>query len=84
MAEGGTLAEESISSIRTVQAFGSQKKLSMLYDGHITSSFFADMKGALWQGGGMGVFFFVIYSAYALGAFFPSREKNRPILNTLS
>lgn len=67
MAEGGTLAEESISSVRTAQAFGSQKKLGKLYDGYITSAFLADMKSALWQGGGMGVFFFVIYNAYALG-----------------
>lgn len=67
MAEGGTLAEEVISTVRTAQAFGTQKILSDLYDTHIASAFQADMKGAAWHGGGLGVFFFVIYSAYALG-----------------
>ena len=70
MAEGGTLAEEVISTIRTAQAFGIQKILSELYDKHITSAFQADMKGAAWHGGGLGVFFFVIYNAYALGTLF--------------
>lgn len=66
-AEGGTLAEEVIGTIRTAQAFGTQKILSNLYDGFIGKSHDVDLKAATWHGGGLAVFFFVIYSAYALG-----------------
>ncbi|KAI0073491.1 P-loop containing nucleoside triphosphate hydrolase protein [Panus rudis PR-1116 ss-1] len=65
-AEGGTLAEEVISTVRTAHAFGTQQILSLLYDSHIEKAFKVDMKAAAWHGGGLGVFFFVIYSAYAL------------------
>lgn len=63
------MAEEVISTIRTAQAFGTQNILGTLYDGHIQLAHKADMKGAAWHGGGLAVFFFIIYSAYALGAF---------------
>ncbi|PFH54100.1 hypothetical protein AMATHDRAFT_186925 [Amanita thiersii Skay4041] len=66
VAEGGTLAEEVISTIRTAQAFGSQGVLSSLYDKHIDSSRRVDMKAAVWNGGCLAVFFFVIYAAYSL------------------
>lgn len=67
VAEGGTLAEEVISTVRTAQAFGTQKILSALYSSHIGKSRQADMKAAAWHGGGFAIFFFVVYSAYALG-----------------
>lgn len=66
IAEGGTLAEEVISTIRTAQAFGAQKFLTSLYDKHIDGSRIANSKGAIWNGAGLGAFFFVIYSSYAL------------------
>ena len=66
-AEAGSLAEEVISTVRTAQAFGSQKVLSQLYDAFIGKARKVDMKAAVWHGGGLAVFFFVIYSAYALG-----------------
>ncbi|EIW81034.1 P-loop containing nucleoside triphosphate hydrolase protein [Coniophora puteana RWD-64-598 SS2] len=66
VAEGGTLAEEVISTIRTAQAFGTQNILASLYDVHIAGSLKVDMKAAIYQGGGLGIFFFVIYSAYSL------------------
>ena len=53
--------------MRTAQAFGTQKTLSELYDRFIGKAHTVDMKAAVWHGGGLGVFFFVIYSAYALG-----------------
>lgn len=66
IAEGGTLAEEVISTIRTAQAFGAQKFLISLYDKHIDGSRVANSRGAIWNGGGLGCFFFVIYASYAL------------------
>lgn len=37
-----------------------------MYDVHIQHAFVADLKAAIIHGGGLGVFFFIIYSAYAL------------------
>ncbi|KAG5638718.1 hypothetical protein H0H81_010701 [Sphagnurus paluster] len=66
VADGGSLAEEVISTVRTAQAFGTQHTLSNLYDVHIAQSRKVDLKAAIWNGGGLAIFFFVIYSAYAL------------------
>lgn len=66
VSDGGTIAEEVISTIRTAQAFGTQKTLANIYDSHIDKSKGVDSKAAVWHGGGLGCFFFVIYSAYGL------------------
>lgn len=66
VAAGGTVAEEVISTVRTAQAFGTQVVLAGLYDKYIEKSRTADLKAAAWHGGGLAVFFFVIYSSYAL------------------
>ncbi|KAG8896650.1 GTPase-activating protein, partial [Tulasnella sp. 408] len=66
IAEGGTLAEEVISTVRTAQAFGTQKILSGLYDVHVAKAHAAERKVAIIHGIGLGIFFFVIYASYAL------------------
>ncbi|KDQ25589.1 hypothetical protein PLEOSDRAFT_1097506 [Pleurotus ostreatus PC15] len=66
VADGGNLAEEVISTIRTAQAFGSQKTLSALYDGHVEQSQMVDYKSSVVNGAGLSVFFFVIYGSYGL------------------
>lgn len=66
-AEGGSLAEEVISTIRTAQAFGTQSKLEELYGKFVYGALTVDLKAALWQGWSFAAFFFIIYSAYALG-----------------
>ncbi|KAH7885321.1 P-loop containing nucleoside triphosphate hydrolase protein [Phlebopus sp. FC_14] len=66
VAEGGTVAEEVISTVRTAQAFGTQRVLSGLYDEHVDEARVVDGKAAIFHGGGLAIFFFVIYSAYAL------------------
>lgn len=81
-AEGGSLAEEVISTVRTAQAFGTQKILGSLYDRHIEESHKVDSKAAVWHGGGLAVFFFVIYSAYALGAFGFSHSIHNMVFNS--
>jgi ATP-binding cassette subfamily B (MDR/TAP) protein 1 len=70
IAQGGTLAEEVISTIRTAQAFGSQEQLASMYDAKIEKSRKVDMKTAVVHGGALGIFFFVIYAAYALAFYF--------------
>lgn len=66
VAEGGTVAEEVISTIRTAQAFGTQRILSSIYDDHIGKAHTVDLKSALIHGVGLSFFYFVIYSSYAL------------------
>ncbi|KAH8104691.1 P-loop containing nucleoside triphosphate hydrolase protein [Cristinia sonorae] len=77
VAEGGSLAEEVISTVRTAQAFGTQRVLSDLYDSHTRNAFVADMKAAAWNGGGLAVFFFIIYSAYALAFYYGTTLINQ-------
>jgi len=67
VAEGGTLSEEVISTVRTAQAFGTQKIHSEQYNAHMSQSERAELKSAMWNGAGVGVFFFILYSAYGLG-----------------
>ncbi|KAI6041411.1 P-loop containing nucleoside triphosphate hydrolase protein [Pisolithus marmoratus] len=66
VAESGTIAEEVISTVRTAQAFGSQKVLGSLFNKKIDSIRAMNAKSAILHGCGMGVFFFIMYSAYAL------------------
>ncbi|KAL5482696.1 hypothetical protein ACEPAI_9290 [Sanghuangporus weigelae] len=66
VAEGGSVAEEVISTIRTAQAFGTQSILAAIYDSHILQAHTVDLKAAVISGAGLSCFFFVIYSAYAL------------------
>ena len=66
-AEGGSLAEEVISTIRTAQAFGTQPILEGLYNKYVSRALTVDLKAARWQGLSFTVVFFIMYSAYALG-----------------
>ncbi|EJU03194.1 multidrug resistance protein 1 [Dacryopinax primogenitus] len=70
VADGGTLAEEAISTIRTAKAFGTQHILSALYDTHVQRAHNADMKAAVSLGGGLACFFFIGYNAYALAFYY--------------
>ena len=60
------MAEEVISTVRTAQAFGSQNTLSALYGEHVDQSRKIELRSAIINGCGLAVFFFVIYSSYAL------------------
>ncbi|KAI6098491.1 P-loop containing nucleoside triphosphate hydrolase protein [Pisolithus sp. B1] len=66
VAESGTIAEEAISTVRTVQALGSQKVLGSLFNEKIYSIRTLNTKSSIWHGCGLGVLFFFLYSAYAL------------------
>ena len=66
-ADGGSLAEEVISTIRTAQAFGTQPILEGMYNKFVARALTVDLKAARWKSGGIAVFFFIIYSAYSLG-----------------
>ena len=66
MADAGGIAEEVISTIRTAQAFGTQKTLAEMFDKPVDQARKTDLKGAFWQGGSLAIFFFLIYAGYAL------------------
>ena len=82
-AEGGSLAEEVISTIRTAQAFGTQKKLTDLYDKHVDKALRVNLKGSIYHGAALGVMFFVIYAGYALGEI-NSRNSGRDLIRVHS
>ena len=67
LAEAATVAEEIISSIRTVQAYGSYDKLSRLYDVKLVR---AEMWGIRIQIGAavmISTMYFAVYASYGLG-----------------
>ena len=66
IAKGGSLAEEVISTIRTAQAFGTQKILAAMYDVYLDRTHKLGGKLALIHGAALAFFFFVIYGAYGL------------------
>lgn len=67
VADGSTIAEEVISSIRTAHAFGTQKILGSLYKSKVDKTQEFNLKAALSHAAGFGVFFFVLYGGYGLG-----------------
>ncbi|KAG9046648.1 GTPase-activating protein [Tulasnella sp. UAMH 9824] len=69
-ASGSSLAEEVLSTVRTAQAFGSQKTLSSLYDGFTIRAYLLEVKMAIWRGIGTGVMTFIVYASYALAFWF--------------
>jgi ATP-binding cassette subfamily B (MDR/TAP) protein 1 len=69
VAEGGTIAEETVSTIRTAHAFGTQHALASLYDAAVQKAYLVECRLAVSQGIGLGMFFFAMYAAYGLGEF---------------
>ena len=67
MGSAGSIAEESISTIRTAKAFGIQANLAGLFGDKVDQAGKCDMKLAVAQGLGFAAFFFVSYASYGLG-----------------
>ncbi|TFK23399.1 multidrug resistance protein 1 [Coprinopsis marcescibilis] len=77
VAEGGSLAEEVLSTVRTAQAFGTQRRLSALYDKtSVDKPLRVAPQGAMWYGVTIGIFAFVAYAAYALAFHFGTTLVN--------
>ncbi|CAK9780046.1 multidrug efflux pump [Cutaneotrichosporon oleaginosum] len=68
--KASSLAEEAISSIRTVQAFASAKLLGERFDALIEKTRKIGNKNAIIDGTGVGVMFFAVYAAYALAFYY--------------
>ncbi|XP_070567625.1 ATP-dependent translocase ABCB1-like isoform X2 [Ptychodera flava] len=66
-AKAGAVAEEVLSAIRTVAAFGGEKKESDRYLVNLESAKKVGVKKGLVQGSGMGITFLLVFCTYALG-----------------
>jgi ATP-binding cassette subfamily B (MDR/TAP) protein 1 len=75
LGQAGTLAEESISSIRTVQAFNTKDRLCALYDVPNKEAEKMGRRMGVATSVGVGAFFWIIYSAYALAFWCVSRAS---------
>lgn len=72
-ATAGNIAEESISFVRTVQAFNAQKRLGKLYENFLVPARNMGIKKAAATGFGLGFLFFVIYLSYSLAFFYGAK-----------
>jgi len=67
LAEAATVAEEIISSIRTVQAYGSYDKLSKLYDTKLKQAELWGFKNQIGAALMIATMYFSVYGSYGLG-----------------
>ncbi|KAK9348930.1 P-loop containing nucleoside triphosphate hydrolase protein [Lipomyces starkeyi] len=70
---GGTLAEEVISSVRNVQAFGVQDRLALDYDKYLAVTEKWGLKAGLALGAMIGAMWFAVYCNYSLSFWQGSR-----------
>ncbi|KIO30809.1 hypothetical protein M407DRAFT_68753 [Tulasnella calospora MUT 4182] len=70
IAAGSNLAEEVISTIRTSQAFGTQRALASVYDTFAIKVTALEDKIAIGRGLAVGVMFFILYASYSLAFYF--------------
>lgn len=71
--KAGAIAEEVLSSIKTVYAFSGQEKESQRYLNHLTDARKINIKKGLFNGLAMGFLFFCIFCAYAMSFWFGYR-----------
>eukprot|EP00058_Branchiostoma_floridae_P008409 XP_002593897.1 hypothetical protein BRAFLDRAFT_131055 [Branchiostoma floridae] len=71
-AKAGGVAEEVLSSMRTVAAFGGEKKEEKRYNVHLVEAMRMGVKKAISAGAGMGVTFLVMFGVYALAFWYGS------------
>lgn len=81
-AKAGSVAEEVLSSIRTVFAFGGQEKESERYKNKLVAAKKVNIKKGFFSGLGFGILWFCIYAAYALAFWYGVKlvlqERNWP------
>lgn len=69
-AKAGSIAEEVFSSIRTVVAFGGQKKEQDRYVVNLSEAREINITKGIYSGLGFGMLWFFIYSSYSLAFWF--------------
>lgn len=71
-AQAAAVAEQAISSIRTVTAFGGQSKESLRYESKLGLAEKSGMKKGLVSGGAMGVTYLIMFASYSLAFWYGS------------
>ncbi|KAG0030198.1 Multidrug resistance protein 1 [Podila clonocystis] len=72
--KAGAVAEQAFSSIRTVVAFGGQKRETTAYLKHLDDAYATGSKKAIVTGVGNGVFLFVLFCTYGLAFWYGSNR----------
>ncbi|KAJ3333668.1 GTPase-activating protein [Blyttiomyces sp. JEL0837] len=68
--KAGTIAEETLSSVRTVTAFNGQKKMTARYGSELGGARDAGIRKSIVSGLGVGTLFMFIYLAYSLAFYY--------------
>ncbi|KAG0251782.1 Multidrug resistance protein 1 [Mortierella polycephala] len=72
--KAGAIAEQTFSSIRTIVAFGGQKRETDAYVKQLDEAFAVGKKKAIAIGVGIGAFMFILFAAYSLSFWYGSHE----------
>ncbi|KAG9292639.1 hypothetical protein G9A89_007011 [Geosiphon pyriformis] len=72
-AGAGTVAEQALSSIRTVVAFGGEKREIQRYLQQLETAYRSGTKKGLIGGLGLGLIFLILFSTYGLGFWYGSK-----------
>ncbi|KAG0368368.1 Multidrug resistance protein 1 [Mortierella sp. AD032] len=72
--KAGSIAEQAISSIRTIVAFGGQKRETAAYVRELDVAFINGKKRAIATGAGVGAFMFILFSTYGLAFWFGAQQ----------
>ncbi|CAM9376907.1 unnamed protein product [Laminaria digitata] len=78
-AGAGGVAEEAISSIRTVAAFTGEKKECKRYEGKVDEAMETSIKAGIGMASALGLMMFIIFCSYGLGMWYGAREVARDI-----
>ncbi|KAJ3133094.1 ATP-binding cassette, sub-B (MDR TAP), member 4 [Geranomyces variabilis] len=74
--KAGAVAQEVLSNIRTVVAFGGQKRASSKFTLLLDDAVKANVRRSWITGAGFGVFFGLLYGMFALGFWYAAKLKN--------
>ncbi|KAF9143632.1 Multidrug resistance protein 1 [Linnemannia schmuckeri] len=73
-AGAGAVAEQAISAIRTIVAFGGQKRETESYVKQLDTAFLHGKKRAIATGSGVGAFMFILFATYGLTFWYGARQ----------
>ncbi|KAJ2358561.1 hypothetical protein GGF43_000727, partial [Coemansia sp. RSA 2618] len=79
-AEAGSVAEEVLSSIKTVMAFGGQKRECARFNTKVEKARKAGLRKAWVLGGSMGFIMFCVYGVYALGFWYGGKLAREHVM----
>ncbi|KAJ3127991.1 Multidrug resistance protein 1 [Nowakowskiella sp. JEL0407] len=73
-AEAGSIAEQVIAGIRTVQSFSMQPRFIKLYQEKLRKAYFTDVKQQVAVSRGLSIFLFSLFASYGLAFYYGSRQ----------